>query len=176
MTKQLELATFAGGCFWCMVKPFDQWEGVEQVISGYTGGSLDNPSYEQVKTGTTGHYEAVQITFNPSIIPYDQILSLYWPQIDPTDADGQFQDRGPQYRAAIFYHTLEQKEAAEQSKQEIINSNRFKKPIVTEILPASNFYPAEDYHQDFYKKSEKEYKEDREKSGRDEFINQHWEE
>ncbi|MDL4839572.1 peptide-methionine (S)-S-oxide reductase MsrA [Aquibacillus rhizosphaerae] len=170
----LQTATFAGGCFWCMVKPFDQWDGVHQVTSGYTGGHIKNPSYEQVKTGQTGHYEAVQIIFDPLKITYDQILSLYWPQVDPTDSEGQFQDRGPQYRAAIFYHSEQQKIKAEQSKQEVKNSGKFKKEIVTEILPASDFYPAEDYHQDFYKKNEKEYQEDRKQSGRDEFITTFW--
>ncbi|WP_138414613.1 peptide-methionine (S)-S-oxide reductase MsrA [Aquibacillus sediminis] len=172
--EKLQKATFAGGCFWCMVKPFDQWDGVEKVISGYTGGSIINPTYEQVKTGETGHYEAVEITFNPQKVSYDQILDLYWPQIDPTDDGGQFHDRGPQYRTAIFYHTTEQKEKAEDSKRKLENSNKFRLPIVTEILPAVAFYPAEEYHQDFYQKNEQEYLEDREKSGRDEFIHHHW--
>ncbi|MBC5636337.1 peptide-methionine (S)-S-oxide reductase MsrA [Ornithinibacillus sp. BX22] len=170
----LKKATFAGGCFWCMVKPFDQWDGVHAVVSGYTGGHVENPTYEEVKTGTTGHYEAVEITFDPSIISYNEILEVYWRQIDPTDAGGQFQDRGEQYRTAIFYHDEEQKAQAEASKQALAESGRFQKPIVTEILPAVTFYPAEDYHQDFYKKSEKEYKEDRAKSGRDEFIEENW--
>ncbi|UFU01168.1 peptide-methionine (S)-S-oxide reductase MsrA [Radiobacillus kanasensis] len=174
MNNQLEKATFAGGCFWCMVKPFDQWDGVESVTSGYTGGHVENPTYEQVKTGTTGHYEAVQIVFDPNKINYETILDLYWPQIDPTDEGGQFHDRGPQYRTAIFVHNDTQKELAEQSKLALHNSGRFKQPIVTTILPASTFYPAEDYHQDFYKKNEKEYKEDRAKSGRDDFIHMHW--
>lgn len=170
----LKKATFAGGCFWCMVKPFDQWNGVHAVVSGYTGGHLENPTYNEVKTGTTGHYEAVEITFDPSIISYKEILEVYWRQIDPTDAGGQFQDRGDQYRTAIFYHDDEQKEQAEASKRALADSGKFSKPIVTEILPAVTFYPAEDYHQDFYKKSEKEYKEDRAKSGRDEFIAENW--
>ncbi|MEN2467535.1 peptide-methionine (S)-S-oxide reductase MsrA [Ornithinibacillus sp. JPR2-1] len=170
----LKKATFAGGCFWCMVKPFDQWDGVHAVVSGYTGGHVENPTYEEVKTGTTGHYEAVEITFDPSIISYNEILEVYWRQIDPTDAGGQFQDRGEQYRTAIFYHDEEQKAQAEASKQALAESGRFQKPIVTEILPAVTFYPAEDYHQDFYKKSETEYKEDRAKSGRDEFIEENW--
>ncbi|WP_339217065.1 peptide-methionine (S)-S-oxide reductase MsrA [Ornithinibacillus sp. FSL M8-0202] len=170
----LKKATFAGGCFWCMVKPFDQWDGVHAVVSGYTGGHVENPTYEEVKTGTTGHYEAVEITFDPSIISYNEILEVYWRQIDPTDAGGQFQDRGEQYRTAVFYHDEEQKAQAEASKQALAESGRFQKPIVTEILPAVTFYPAEDYHQDFYKKSEKEYKEDRAKSGRDEFIEENW--
>ncbi|WP_156291027.1 peptide-methionine (S)-S-oxide reductase MsrA [Oceanobacillus salinisoli] len=167
-------ATFAGGCFWCMVKPFDQWDGVKSVISGYTGGHVENPTYKEVKTGTTGHYEAVEITYDRSIISYDTIIDLYWKQIDPTDDGGQFHDRGDQYRTAIFYHDEEQKALAEKSKQTLDQSGRFTKPIVTEILPAVTFYPAEDYHQDFYKKSEQEYKEDREKSGRDEFIETVW--
>ncbi|WP_163580043.1 peptide-methionine (S)-S-oxide reductase MsrA [Gracilibacillus saliphilus] len=175
MEKKLEKATFAGGCFWCMVKPFDQWDGVESVISGYTGGHVDHPSYEEVKTGTSEHYEAVQITYEPEKISYQQILDLYWPQIDPTDDGGQFHDRGPQYRTAIFYHNDEQKVLAVNSLKELENSNRFQKEIVTKILPASAFYPAEEYHQDFYKKNKEEYLEDREKSGRDEFIEKHWE-
>ncbi|WP_368654332.1 peptide-methionine (S)-S-oxide reductase MsrA [Ornithinibacillus sp. 4-3] len=171
---ELKKATFAGGCFWCMVKPFDQWDGVHAVISGYSGGHLENPTYEDVKKGTSGHYEAVEITFDPSIIAYKDIVDIFWQQIDPTDAGGQFQDRGDSYRAAIFYHDEEQKAIAEASKQALADSGRFSKPIVTEILPASKFYPAEDYHQDFYKKSEKEYLEDRAKSGRDEFIENVW--
>ncbi|WP_067844292.1 peptide-methionine (S)-S-oxide reductase MsrA [Amphibacillus sediminis] len=167
-------ATFAGGCFWCMVKPFNQWDGVHAVISGYTGGTLANPSYKDVKTGQTGHYEAVQIKYDPDKISYQQILALYWPQIDPTDPDGQFHDRGPQYRTAIFYHDDEQKRLAEQSKAELEASGRFKKPIVTKILPANLFYPAEEYHQDFYKKNQQEYLIDREKSGRDTFIKENW--
>jgi peptide-methionine (S)-S-oxide reductase len=174
MTKQYELATFAGGCFWCMVKPFDQYEGIHGIISGYSGGHTENPTYEDVKTGETGHYEVVQITFDPSLFTYDKLLELFWQQIDPTDPDGQFQDRGSQYRTAIFYHNKEQKDKAEQSKDRLKASGRFIKPIVTEILPAQTFYPAEEYHQDFYKKSPKEYKEDRAQSGRDEFIGKHW--
>lgn len=170
----LQKATFAGGCFWCMVKPFDQWDGVHSVVSGYTGGHIENPTYEDVKTGTTGHYEAVEITFDPSIITYTEILEVYWRQIDPTDAGGQFHDRGDQYRTAIFYHNQEQLKEAEASKKALEESGRFSKPIVTEIIPAVTFYPAEDYHQDFYKKSEKEYQEDRAKSGRDEFIEDNW--
>ncbi|SET39798.1 peptide-methionine (S)-S-oxide reductase [Oceanobacillus limi] len=174
MTNKHSKATFAGGCFWCMVKPFDQWDGVHSVISGYTGGHVEKPSYEDVKTGTTGHYEAVEITYDPNIIDYQTILDLYWRQIDPTDDGGQFHDRGDQYRTAIFYHDEKQKEQAEDSKQELGNSGKFSKPIVTEILPATTFYPAEDYHQDFYKKNEEEYQEDRAKSGRDEFIEETW--
>lgn len=175
MTNQLEKATFAGGCFWCMVKPFDQWDGVHSVLSGYTGGHVNDPTYEQVKSGETGHYEAVQITYNPEIISYQTIIDLYWPQIDPTDPDGQFHDRGPQYRTAIFYHNDHQRELAEASKKAIEKSGKFSNPIVTKILPADTFYPAEKEHQDFYKKNPEEYQEDRQKSGRDKFIQQHWE-
>lgn len=170
-----ELATFAGGCFWCMVKPFDELPGIHGIVSGYTGGELENPSYEQIKTGKTGHREAVQITFDPEVFPYQKLLDLYWPQIDPTDDGGQFIDRGSQYRTAIFYHTEEQKELAEQSLRDVEEGGKFKNPIVTEILPASVFYEAEEYHQDFYKKNPKAYKEERETSGRDKFINENWE-
>ncbi|SEN47551.1 peptide-methionine (S)-S-oxide reductase [Amphibacillus marinus] len=167
-------ATFAGGCFWCMVKPFDQWDGVKAVLSGYSGGHVENPTYQQIKTGKTGHYEVVQITFNPEIISYQQILDLYWPQIDPTDPDGQFHDRGPQYRTAIFYHNENQQKLAQLAKNQLATSGRFKEEIVTDILPARTFYPAEEYHQDYYKKNTEAYQIDREKSGRDPFIEQHW--
>ncbi|OOE10647.1 peptide-methionine (S)-S-oxide reductase MsrA [Fictibacillus arsenicus] len=169
-----ELATFAGGCFWCMVKPFDELPGIHGIVSGYSGGQVVNPTYEQIKTGETGHREAVQITFDPEIFPYQKLLDLYWPQIDPTDDEGQFIDRGSQYRTAIFYHTEEQKELAEESRKKLEESGRFKKPIVTEILAASDFYRAEEYHQDFYKKNPDAYKEERETSGRDAFINENW--
>ncbi|MBS4199371.1 peptide-methionine (S)-S-oxide reductase MsrA [Bacillus sp. FJAT-49732] len=174
MERKLHTATFAGGCFWCMVKPFDQWDGIESVISGYMGGHLENPTYEDVKTGESGHYEVVQITYDPKVFSYEQLLEIYWQQIDPTDAEGQFQDRGSSYRTAIFYQDNEQKTAAELSKEKLASSGKFQKPIVTEILPAQTFYIAEDYHQDFYKKNKAEYLADREKSGRDEFIKKHW--
>ncbi|WP_087974665.1 peptide-methionine (S)-S-oxide reductase MsrA [Oceanobacillus rekensis] len=173
MTKTKK-ATFAGGCFWCMVKPFDQWDGVHRVISGYTGGHIEKPSYEEVKLGNSGHYEAVEITYDSEKITYETIVDLYWKQIDPTDDGGQFQDRGDQYRTAIFYHDDEQKRVAEASKLELAGSGKFSKPVVTEILPVKVFYPAEDYHQDFYKKSKKDYEADRAKSGRDEFIDTVW--
>lgn len=171
----MQKATFAGGCFWCMVTPFEELPGIEGIVSGYSGGTKDNPTYEEVKTGTTGHYEVVQITFDPEIFPYERLLELYWPQIDPTDAEGQFQDRGPQYRTAIFYHNEQQRELALASRQALENSGRFDKPVVTEILPAVAFYKAEEYHQDYHKKNPKHYKEDREQSGRDEFIRENWE-
>ncbi|MEN1969548.1 peptide-methionine (S)-S-oxide reductase MsrA [Lentibacillus sp. N15] len=174
MNDKRKKATFAGGCFWCMVKPFDQWDGIHQVISGYTGGHTTHPTYEEVKTGMTGHYEAVEITYDPAVFSYREILNIYWQQIDPTDDGGQFQDRGDSYRTAIFYHDQEQKAVAEASKQELEASGKFSKPIVTNILPAATFYPAEAYHQDFYRKNEQEYKEDRAQSGRDEFIAANW--
>ncbi|GIN56610.1 peptide-methionine (S)-S-oxide reductase MsrA [Lederbergia ruris] len=172
--EKFEKATFAGGCFWCMVKPFDQWDGVERIVSGYSGGTLVNPTYEDVKTGKSGHYEVVQITFDPQIMSYEKLLEIYWQQIDPTDAAGQFHDRGDSYRTVIFYHSESQRIAAEKSKEKLATSGKFNKPIITEIKPAATFYPAEDYHQDFYKKNEADYLADREKSGRDEFIQKHW--
>ncbi|MDN4617013.1 peptide-methionine (S)-S-oxide reductase MsrA [Paenibacillus sp. PsM32] len=172
--SELQKATFAGGCFWCMVTPFEELPGIHGIVSGYTGGHIKNPTYEQVKTGNTGHYEVVEITFDPSLFAYEKLLELYWPQTDPTDDGGQFQDRGTQYRTAIFYHNEEQQELALQSKAELAASGRFTQPIVTEILPAPVFYPAEEYHQDYHKKNPKHYKEDREQSGRDEFIDNNW--
>ncbi|EIT85698.1 Peptide methionine sulfoxide reductase [Fictibacillus macauensis ZFHKF-1] len=173
-TTRLEKAVFAGGCFWCMVKPFDEMPGIHGIVSGYTGGTVENPTYEQVKSGKTGHFEAVEITFDPTVFPYKKLLQLYWPQIDPTDDGGQFIDRGSQYKTAIFYHNADQKREAEQSKQEISASGRFAKPIVTEILPATPFYVAEDYHQGFYKKNPEKYKQERTESGRDTFIQENW--
>ncbi|WP_374018481.1 peptide-methionine (S)-S-oxide reductase MsrA [Paenibacillus thiaminolyticus] len=169
-----QLATFAGGCFWCMVKPFDQWDGVHAVLSGYTGGHVPHPTYEQVKSQTTGHLEAVQIIFDPAIIPYSQLLELYWAQIDPTDDGGQFQDRGDSYTTAIFVHNEEQRRLAEASRTELAASGRFDRPIVTPILDAGPFYPAEDYHQDYYRKEPEHYAADRTQSGRDNFLNKHW--
>lgn len=159
-----------------MVKPFDQWDGVHSVLSGYTGGQVENPTYEDVKKGGTGHFEAVEVTYDPSIISYETIIDIYWKQIDPTDDGGQFHDRGDSYRTAIFYHDEEQKRIAEKTKQQLAESGKFNKPIVTSILPATTFYPAEEYHQDFYKKNQQAYAEDRAKSGRDEFIKEMWQE
>ena len=172
----MEKAIFAGGCFWCMVKPFDTFPGVKSVISGYTGGHKENPTYEEVCAGNTGHVEAVEITFDPEIMPYKSIVELFWQQIDPTDNGGQFCDRGDSYKTAIFYTTEEQKAMAEQSKQELGNSGRFSKEIVTPIIPAKTFYPAEEYHQHFYKKNKAHYESYRESSGRDGFIKEHWSE
>lgn len=167
-------ATFAGGCFWCMVKPFDSYPGIESVISGYTGGTTENPTYEEVCSETTGHYEAVQITFDPDVFSYESILDVFWQQIDPTDPGGQFYDRGQSYKTAIFYHTETQKEAALASKERLQASGRFDKPIATDILPASTFYPAEEYHQDYYKKNPLRYKMYQKGSGREAFIKSNW--
>lgn len=172
MSKQ-EIAILAGGCFWCMVKPFDQWDGVESVISGYTGGHLANPTYKDVCTGTTGHTEAVKITFDPSIISFEEILAIYWQVMDPTDADGQFADRGSSYRPEIFYTTPEQKDIAEASKTALDQSGRFDRPIVVPITAASEFYEAEDYHQDFYKKDPVHYDRYSRGSGRQAIIEKH---
>lgn len=174
-TKEYELATFAGGCFWCMIKPFDQWPGVIKVVSGYTGGTLPNPTYEQVCSDRTGHYEAVQITFNPAQITYQEILTTFWQSIDPTDAGGQFGDRGTSYQTAIFYHNEEQRQAAEESKTELATTGPFKGiSIVTPILPAQPFYPAETYHQDYYKKNPQHYQRYHVGSGRAGFLERHW--
>ncbi len=169
-----EVATFAGGCFWCMVKPFDQMDGIEQVVSGYTGGHVENPTYEQVCSETTGHLEAVQITFNPTIFPYEKLVETYWTLIDPTDPGGQFYDRGESYTTAIFYHNEEQRDIAEQSKKRLEQSGKFNKPIAVKILPAKPFYPAEDYHQYYYKKNPMHYERYHIGSGRAAFIKEHW--
>lgn len=169
-----EKATFAGGCFWCMEPPFEKLDGVTEVISGYTGGKKVNPTYEDVSYGGTGHLESVQIIYDPSKITYSELLDVFWKQIDPTDPNGQFVDRGLQYRSAIFYHNDEQKSLAEKSKEELDKSGRFNKPIVTEIIEASTFYKAEDYHQDYYKKNPIRYKFYRFNSGRDRYLKKIW--
>ncbi len=169
-----ELATFAGGCFWCMVTPF-LLPGVENVIAGYTGGYTKNPSYEDVCSHKTGHVEAVEITYDPAKITYEQILSIYWRQIDPTDGGGQFADRGEPYHTAIFYHNEEQKQKAEASKKALLQSVKFDKPIATEIRPAETFYPAEEYHQNYFMKNPEHYHLYRRGSARDVFRGEHWE-
>lgn len=174
MDVQYEQATFAGGCFWCMVHPFDEEPGIIQVVSGYTGGTTENPTYSEVCSGTTGHAEAVQITFRPDVYPYEKLLQLYWQQIDPTDSRGQFHDRGSQYRTAIFYHTAKQKELAETSKQQMASSGKFHKKIVTAIEPVGVFYPAEEPHQQYYRKDPVHYGLYRQNSGRNDFILKHW--
>ncbi|MFB9988693.1 peptide-methionine (S)-S-oxide reductase MsrA [Bacillus benzoevorans] len=174
MEENFELATFAGGCFWCMVKPFDEQPGILKVVSGYTGGTKENPTYQEVCGGNTGHYEAVQITFDPLIYSYKKLLEIFWQQIDPMDAGGQFYDRGQSYQTAIFYHSEEQRKAAEQSKSELETSGRFNRSIATEILPALAFYEAEEYHQHYYKKNPVHYERYQAGSGRKSFIERHW--
>ena len=169
-----ETATFAGGCFWCMEPPFEKLPGVKEVVSGYTGGKEANPTYKEVSAGGTGHLESVEVIFDPAKVTYDKLLEVFWRQIDPTDSGGQFVDRGSQYRSAIFYHSNEQKTLAEKSKEALAKSGWFKKPIVTEILPAGPFYKAEEYHQDFYKKNPIRYKFYRYHSGRDQFLAKVW--
>ncbi len=167
-----EQATFAGGCFWCMVHPFKELAGVKSVVSGYTGGTSTNPTYHDYAKG--GHIEAVQITYDPEIVTYDALLNVFWHNINPTDAEGQFNDRGPQYRTAIYYHNDKQKELAEASKMTLQASGQFDKPIATEILKASTFYPAEEYHQDYATKNPIRYRTFRYLSGRDDFIKKAW--
>ncbi|MEK1301438.1 peptide-methionine (S)-S-oxide reductase MsrA [Limosilactobacillus fermentum] len=168
-----ETAIFAGGCFWCMVQPFDTYPGIEKVESGYTGGHVVNPTYEQVKAGGTGHTEAVRITFDPSVVSYADLVEIYWQQTDPTDAFGQFQDRGDNYRPVIFVKDEEQRAIAQASKDALANSGRFTDSIVTTIEDAQPFYGAEDYHQDFYKKDPERMKLE-EAGGREQFIEENW--
>ncbi len=168
----MKRAIFAGGCFWCLVQPFETYPGVCSVLSGYTGGHVANPSYEEVCSGKTGHTEAVEIIYDESKVSYQELLEIYWAQTDPTDAFGQFQDRGDNYRPIIFYENAKQKELAEASKAKLQASGRFDDPIVTQIEPAQPFYPAEDYHQQFYKKDPLRYTIS---SGlRHKFIEEHW--
>lgn len=173
-TPSIETATFAGGCFWCMEPPFEKLHGVNTVISGYIGGKEKSPTYKQVSSGSTGHLEAVQIKFDSNKISYQDLLRVFWRNIDPADPEGQFVDRGQQYGSAIFYHTTQQKELAEQSKKQLIKSKTFKKPIVTQIQQATTFYPAEEYHQDYYKNNPLTYKYYRYRSGRDQFLDKTW--
>jgi len=167
-------ATFAGGCFWCMEAAFQDIPGIIDVISGYTGGSVKHPTYEKVSTGKTGHYEAVLITYDPDKLHYTDLLDIFWKHIDPTDAEGQFADKGSQYKTAVFYHNELQKKEAEKSKQSIEQSGQFKKPIVTKILPAVEFYKAEEDHQDYYKKKASHYKRYKIGSGREKRLRQIW--
>jgi len=173
-SNNMEVATFAGGCFWCVESDFEKVDGVVEVISGYTGGSKEDPTYEEVSTGTTGHLEAVQVYYDPTRITYQELLDVFWRHIDPTDPGGQFVDRGSQYRSAIFYHDKEQRKLAEQSREELNRSGRFQKPITTEILPLSRFYRAEDYHQNYCKTNQISYKLYRSNSGRDQFLEGVW--
>ena len=169
-----KLATFAGGCFWCMFKPFSNYEGIEKIVAGYTGGEDENPNYEKVCQEITGHLEAIQLTYDDELVNYEDLLNIFWKQIDPTDTGGQFNDRGNRYKTAIFYHDDIQKELALKSKKELEESNLFENPIVTKILPAQTFYIAEEYHQDYYKKEPIHYEMYYKGSGRYDFIKTHW--
>ena len=168
------VATFAGGCFWCMEGPFDKLEGVISTTSGYTGGHTENPTYKQTSTGRTGHTEAVQIVYNPEQVSYEKLLDVFWHNIDPTTPDQQFCDRGSQYRSEIFYHDDEQKQLAETSKAALNKNKPFSEPVVTQVTKASIFYAAEDYHQDYYKKNPIRYRYYRHGCGRDKRLEQLW--
>ena len=167
-------AIFAGGCFWCMEPPYDKLDGVISTTSGYTGGSVPNPTYEQVSAGGTGHAEAVRVVYDPAKLDYEQLLDVFWDNVDPTQVDGQFCDHGDQYRTAIFYLDGEQKQLAEQSLAELEKTKPFEGEIVTEIAPATVFYPAEDYHQDYYQKNPLRYKYYRWACGRDQRLTELW--
>ena len=172
--SQYSVATFAGGCFWCSESDFEKTDGVIEVVSGYTGGETKNPSYKEVSSGTTGHREAVQVFYDPKKVNYSQLLEVFWRHADPTDSGGQFGDRGEQYAPAIYYHDDNQKKVAEKSKQKLQESKKFTKDIVTPILPFKEFFVAEDYHQDYYKKNSRPYKFYRGRSGRDDYIKENW--
>lgn len=173
-SRHFQTAVFAGGCFWCMESDFEKVDGVIQAVSGYSGGHLENPSYKQVSAGGTGHAESVQVTYDDRVISYQQLLDVYWHNIDPTKSDRQFCDTGRQYRPVIFTRNSEQQRLAEQSKAELIQSGIIKQPIVTEIVPLKNFYPAEEYHQDYYKKNPLRYKYYRYSCGRDQRLKELW--
>jgi len=172
--SQIEKATFAGGCFWCMEPPFDQLDGVISTTSGYAGGDERNPTYKQVSSGQTGHTEVIQIEYDPAIVDYQKLLDVFWRNIDPTAVDRQFVDVGKQYRSAVFYHNDEQKQLALASKESLAMSGNFDKPIVTEITALNIFYKAEDYHQDYYQKNPLRYKFYRYNSGRDQYLKKKW--
>lgn len=171
---ETELATFAGGCFWCVEAPFEDVDGVISVLSGYAGGKEENPTYGEVSSGKTSHKESIQITFDPEVISYSELVDIFWQTFDPTDVGGSFYDRGSQYESAIFFHDAEQKKVATDSKKALDKSGKFDKPIATPVIKYTNFYPAEDYHQDYYKKNPTDYYAYRKGSGRDAFIKEHW--
>jgi len=173
-SAKLEKATFAGGCFWCMEPPFDKLDGVVSTTAGYAGGREVNPTYEEVASGRTGHAEAIQIVYDPSMVTYGELLDIFWRNVDPTQVNGQFVDKGPQYRTAIFYHDDEQKRLALASKERLEKSGVYKKKLATEIVPVTAFYKAEEYHQDYYKKNPLRYKWYRYGSGRDRFLEKVW--
>jgi methionine-S-sulfoxide reductase len=171
---KIGIATFAGGCFWCVEEAFEKVPGVVSAVSGYTGGSMPNPTYKQVTYENTGHFEAVRVTYDPAKVTYEQLVSWFWQNIDPTQADGQFCDRGSSYRSAIFVHDDAQRRAAEATKQALHASARFKQPVATEIVAAGPFYEAEDYHQDYYKKNPARYRYYKFSCGRAQRLEQLW--
>jgi len=173
-SNPFDTATFAAGCFWCMEHPFDEIPGVISTTSGYTGGHQDNPTYQQVSSGSTGHTEAIEIVFDPSLVSYEQLLDVYWRNSDPTTANRQFCDSGSQYRPGIFYHNKTQRMSAERSKQKIIQHKDFEADVITEITPASTFWTAEEYHQNYYLKNPIRYKYYRYNCGRDQRLEQLW--
>lgn len=173
-SAQTATAIFAGGCFWCMEPPFDKLDGVIATISGYTGGHTENPTYKKVSSDTTGHYEALEVTYDPNKVSYETLLNVFWHNVDPLDPKGQFCDKGESYRTAIFYLNDEQKTLAEGSKQRLSNSDLFEQEVVTEVLVAKRFYPAEDYHQDYYQKNPLRYKYYRFSCGRDARLEELW--
>ncbi len=172
--QQLDVATFAGGCFWCMQPPFDELDGVDSTVVGYTGGDMEEPTYEQVSSGQTDHVEAVEIRFDADRISYGELLEVFWRSIDPTDDGGQFADRGDHYRTFLFYHDDDQKQAARDSRQTLDEQGPFDDPVVTEIEPASTFWIAEDYHQEYYRKNPEHYQQYYEGSGRAGFLRETW--
>ncbi len=178
MTSQVDggrrHATFAGGCFWCMETPFEGLDGVEEVVVGYTGGDVEDPSYEQVCRGDTGHLEAARVTYDPERISYEELLRVFWRNVDPTDDGGQFADRGSQYRTAVFVHDADQRAAAESSRRELEASGRLDGPVVTEIREAGAFWPAEEHHQDFHEKSPARYSSYRAACGRPQRLRELW--
>jgi len=173
-TSKMETATFSGGCFWCIESDFEKYDGIREVVSGYTGGYKESPTYEEVSSGRSGHLEAVQVRYDPKKITYKELLEIFWMHVDPTDSGGQFVDRGAQYRTAIFFKDDAQKTLAEESKQILSKSGRFDKAVVTDILPLDKFYPAEAYHQNYYKTNPVRYKFYRYNSGRDQFLKKIW--
>ena len=175
MSERRESATFAGGCFWCMQPEFDALgDAIFSTTVGYTGGAKPNPTYDEVSMGNTGHAEAIEVVYNPDKVSYEKLLDIFWTNIDPTQVNGQFADHGTQYRTAIFYHSDEQKRLAEESKAELEKSGKFDGPIATDIVPATTFYPAEDYHQKYYKKDAMHYNMYSEGSGRKPYIRRMW--
>ena len=173
-TARLATATFAGGCFWCMEPPFDELEGVVSTTSGYTDGHTENPTYEQVSSGRTGHAEAVQVVYDPAKVSFERLVEVFWRNIDPTDAGGQFCDRGSPYRPALFHHDAAQREVAERSRAALEKDRPFKAAIATPVVAATTFYPAEEYHQDYYLKNPIRYKYYRNGCGRDRRLKQLW--